>query len=118
MDVARRDSCVGVRDELDTIGQHFDPLIPSNRYRPVREMAPSIRAGFSHMEKARDEGIELRRDGCRMRSKRNALGSCAFSLLRLAVKRCVARSINGVDCLECVGIGPHRANRVQIAIDK
>ena len=114
---ARRDSLVGVRDELDTFDYRPDVSNRTNRYHPVREMALSISAGFSRMEIAGDESIEARRDGCRLRSERGALGCHAPSLQRLVGERRVTRTIAGVDCHERIGIGDHRVNRIQIAIE-
>lgn len=86
-------------------------VIPSGRWRL------SIGAGFSGMEIAGDESIEARRDGCRLRSERDARVSHAVSLQRLAVEQCVTRRIAGVDRHERVGIGGHRVNGVQILIN-
>jgi hypothetical protein len=110
--LARRDSPVGVRDELDTSGKLFDLLIPSNRHRPVREMAPSISAGFSHMEMAGDEVIEACRGGGCLRGERGDFVSHAFSLQRLVVKQ----RITGAGSHERVGIGAHRVNGAPIVI--
>ena len=74
-------------------------------------------AGFSRMEMTRDEGIEARRDGGRLRGERGALVSHAISLQRLVVERCVTRTTAGFDCHERVGIGGHRVNGVQIVVD-
>jgi hypothetical protein len=77
-------------------------------------MAPSISAGFSHMEMAGDEGIEARRGGGSLRGERGDFVSLAFSLQRLVVKQC----INGAGCLERAGIGPHRVSGVPIIIER
>ncbi len=77
----------------------------------------SMSAGFSPMEMTPDEGIEARRDGCRLRGERGALVSHAISLQRLVVGQCVTRTIAGFDWHERVGIGGHRVNGVQIRID-
>jgi hypothetical protein len=114
---ARRDSLVGVRDELDAFDYRPDDSNRTNRYHPVREMALSISAGFSRMEIACDESIEARRDSCRLRSERGALGCHAPSLQRLVGERRVTRTIAGVDCHERIGIGDRRVNRIQIAIE-
>ncbi len=74
-------------------------------------------AGFSRMEMTPDEGIEARRDGCRLRGERGALVSHAISLQRLVVGQCVTRTIAGFDCHERVGIGGRRVSGVQIVID-
>ena len=79
-------------------------------------MALSISAGFSRMEVAGDESIEARRDSCRLRSERGALGCHAPSWQRLVVERRVTHTIAGVDCHERIGIGDRRVNRMQIAI--
>ena len=63
-----------------------------------------------------NEGIEARRDGCRLRAERGALVSHAISLQRLVVEH-VTRTIAGLDCHERVGIGGHRVSGVQIVID-
>jgi hypothetical protein len=112
-EAARRDGLVAVRDELDTSGQRFDRLMTSNGYLPVREMAPSIGAGFSHMEMAGDEGIGARCGrGC-LRGERGDFDSRAFSLQRVVVKQC----ITGAGCHDRVGIGTHRAYGVPIVIE-
>jgi hypothetical protein len=73
--------------------------------------------GFSRMEMTGDEGIEARRDGCRLCGERGALVSHAISLQRLVVEQCVTRTITGFDCHERVGVGGHRVDGVQIVID-
>jgi hypothetical protein len=74
-------------------------------------------AGFPRMEMTGDEGIEARRDSCRLRGERGAIVSHAIPLRRLVVEQCVSRTIAGSDCHERVGIGGHRINGVQIVID-
>ena len=109
----RRDGLVAPRDELDTSGRRFDLLITSNGYLPVREMAPSISAGYLHMERAGDEGIGARCDrGC-LRGERGDFHSRAFSLQRVAVKQCLP----GAGYHDRVGIGAHRVDGVPILIE-
>jgi len=105
--VHRSDSLVRVRDELDACGQRFALVIPSNGYRPVRETAPSISAGFSRMEIARDEDIEAGHGGGCLHDER---GLHAFSLQPLVAKQRVSRAGGH----ECLGIGAHRIDGVPI----
>jgi hypothetical protein len=112
--MARRDSLVGVRDELDTPRQRYDALIPSNRHHPVREMALAISAGFSRMEMAGDEGIETRRGGGCLRGERGVFDSGAVSLQHLAATQC----ITDAGCPERAGIGTRRADGVPIVIER
>ena len=85
----------------------------SNGYRPVREMALSISAGFSRMEMTGDEGIGARCGrGC-LRGERGDFDSRAFSLQRVVAKQC----ITGFGCHDRVGIGAHRVDGIPIVTE-
>jgi hypothetical protein len=80
-------------------------------------MALSIRARYSRMEIAGDEGTETRPDSCCRCGERGRLVAYAIPLPCLVLDRCLTPTNTGVDCHERNGIGRHRTNGAQIAID-